>query len=97
MNAFDNLKEAADIYSNRHKLYGNNYKIAGLIFMQLFPNGINIETYEDYNRFAIVMQIINKLIRYSFNWNTGHPDSLTDMSVYAMILKELDDEYLGEK
>lgn len=96
MNALDNLKEATNLYSEKHKIYGDNYKVAGIIFERLFPNEIKIKTYQDYNRFAILMQILNKLIRYSFNWDTGHPDSLSDITVYAMILKELDDEYLGE-
>ena len=96
MKAIDNLNAITKLYKQRNELYRDNYKIAGIIFQQLFKNGVEINTVEDYNRFAVLMQIINKLIRYSFNWDTGHPDSLNDMAVYSMILKELDDEYLEE-
>ena len=96
MKAIDNLNAITKLYKQRNELYRDNYKIAGIIFQQLFKSGVEINTVEDYNRFAVLMQIINKLIRYSFNWDTGHPDSLNDMAVYSMILKELDDEYLEE-
>jgi len=42
------------------------------------------------------MQIINKIIRYSFNWQTGHCDSLHDLAVYSAILMELDQEYIND-
>lgn len=91
MKALDNLEAITKLYKERNKLYKNNYLIAGEIFLWLHPEGIVIDTAEKYNRMAILMQIINKLIRYSYNWETGHPDSLNDISVYAMILKEIDD------
>lgn len=95
--ALDNLEAITDLYRERSLLYKDNYKVAGVIFKQLFPTGVNIETIEDYNRMAIWMQIINKVIRYSYNWDKGHNDSLNDIAVYTMILKELDDEYIGDE
>lgn len=94
MKTADNLIEAANLFKEKDAVYKDNYKRAGEIFKLFFPNGLNVATVQDYNRFAIVMQIINKLLRYTLNWETGHNDSLRDLSVYAMILKELDEEYL---
>jgi len=90
----DNLTNAAKLFKERAKIYKDNYKRAGDIFMLLCPEGINITTPEDYNRAAILMQIINKLLRYSLNWETGHIDSLKDITVYTAMLEELDKEYL---
>ena len=94
MKAINNIERMLDTYKERNAIYGDNYKIAGIIFKQLFKDGIEIKSIEDYNRFAILMQMINKIIRYSFNWKTGHCDSLHDLAVYSAILMELDQEYL---
>ena len=94
MNPADSLIEAANLFRLKDSIYKDNYKRAGQIFMLLFPNGLFINDVETYNRFAVTMQIINKLLRYTLNWETGHHDSLNDLSIYAMIQKELDEEYL---
>jgi|SRR6185436_19050198 len=96
MNAIDNIEQMLSTYRERNAIYGDNYKVAGVIFKQLFKDGLEIKTIEDYNRFAILMQIINKIIRYSFNWQTGHCDSLHDLAVYSAILMELDQEYIND-
>jgi hypothetical protein len=88
------LREAADLFAKHNKLYKDNYHKVGAIYALMFPNGITLRTPADFNRFAIVVQMVNKLVRYSFNWVTGHPDSLDDLSIYAMMLKELDNNSL---
>ena len=57
----------------------------------LFPNGIELKTVEDYNRFGVINMIVAKLTRYSQNWPKTHQDSLHDLGVYAFILESLDD------
>jgi|KBSSwiStaDraftv2_1062776.scaffolds.fasta_scaffold00263_36 hypothetical protein len=96
MNPADNLIQAAELFKERGAVYKDNYRRAGEIFMWLCPEGINVNDAETYNRMAILMQIINKLLRYTLNFDKGHLDSLQDMSVYCMILKELDEEYLND-
>lgn len=90
----EQLIAAAKLYDERNLIYRDNYKVVGDIFKILFPDGVAIVTPEDYNRFALFMNLLNKLTRYCFNWKDGHPDSLDDISVYSMMLKELDNEYL---
>lgn len=87
----DMLRDAAAIYEERNKLYGDNYKRFGHMVKELFPKGLNLAGADDFNRFGILVQVISKLTRYAENFTRGgHADSLDDMAVYAMMLQELD-------
>jgi len=89
----DMLRQSAETYEQRNKLYGDNYKRFGHIVALLFPNGIKLESEDDHNRFGVFVQIVSKLTRYAENFGTGgHDDSLLDMTVYATMLRELDME-----
>lgn len=84
------LRKAA-LYEERNKLYGDNYKRFGDIMKPLL-NGQFIGTDPlTQNRFAVLVHIVTKLTRYCENFEKGgHADSLDDITVYAMMLKELD-------
>lgn len=85
------LNAKADIYRERNKLYGDNYKRFGVIMATLFPNGLTLRSVADFNRFGILVQLVAKETRYAENFTRGgHDDSLDDTAVYAMMLKELD-------
>jgi hypothetical protein len=84
------LAAAAETFRQKNEMYGDAYQNVGAIFLLLFPEGISLATEKDYNRFCVFNHIINKIVRYSVNWDNGHDDSLTDLSVYAMMMKELD-------
>ena len=87
------LRNAAEIYEERNKLYGDNYKRFGPIMALLFPDGLTLETGDDHNRFGIFVQMLAKFTRYAQNFEKGgHPDSLDDLAVYSMMLQELDSE-----
>jgi len=86
------LNKTADIYLERNKLYKDNYKRVGAIFCELFPYGIKLNSATDFNRFALFNHMLNKITRYAMTWHEGNEDSLDDLSVYAMMLKELDVE-----
>tara|TARA_R110000868_G_scaffold98439_4_gene270897 strand:- start:4575 stop:4895 length:321 start_codon:yes stop_codon:yes gene_type:complete len=89
----DLLRKAAGIYEERNKLYGDNYKRFGEIMQCLFPNGLVLKNADDFNRIGIFVQVVSKVTRYGENFvRGGHPDSLDDTSVYAMMLQELDSE-----
>lgn len=81
------------IHSDRHRSYGLNYLTFGKVFSRLFqdqsPAGVTSE--KDWNRLAILNHIVNKLTRYCSSWpEPGDSDSLDDLAVYALILKEID-------
>lgn len=87
------LREGANTYEERNKIYGDNYKRHGMVMQALFPEGVQLDTVEDHNRFGILTQMVAKLTRYCQNWHVGgHEDSLHDLMVYTPMLQELDNE-----
>jgi hypothetical protein len=98
MNVPDMLRNAAKIYEDRNKIYGDNYKRFGEIMHSLFPNGLTLHNADDFNRFGVFVQVVSKATRYAENFvRGGHSDSLDDAAVYAMMLQELDSEYRNRK
>jgi len=87
----DFLKDAAVVFENKNKEYGDSYKSFGKIMMAYFPNGIELKTEKDFTRFAMLNIMISKTDRYCKNFvNNGHSDSLTDLSIYSTMLQEID-------
>lgn len=87
----ENLRHAADIFEERSKIYGDNYKRFGYIMVGLFPNGLSLKSPEDFGRMGVFVQIVSKMTRYAEQFEKGgHPDSLDDTSVYSMMLQDLD-------
>lgn len=89
------LRAKADLYKERNALYGDNYKRFGTILsLILGPNTkLDAGDAEQMNRFGIFVHLVGKLTRYGEQFSRGgHRDSLDDLSVYAMMLAELDEE-----
>ena len=87
------LTDLAELYKERNKLYGDNYKRFGVIMKALFPMGISLYDEDEHNRFGVFVQIVAKITRYAEQFKVGgHPDSLDDTAVYSMMLQELDQE-----
>lgn len=92
-NAADNLERGAATYRERNALYGDNYKHFGMVMAGMFPEGLTLETPEDWNRLGVFVQAASKMTRYAQNFTRGgHADSAHDLSVYAAMLEELTDE-----
>lgn len=91
------LADLGKLYEERNALYKDNYKRFGIILVGLFPDGLTLHSSEEFNRFALFVQIMHKQTRYANNIKTGgHPDSLDDTTVYAQMLAEVDDEYRAQ-
>jgi len=87
----DELNKLGELYKERNALYKDNYKTFGHVVQAVMPEGITLETSDDFNRFALLVQIVGKITRYANMFTEGgHEDSLDDISVYAQMLKELD-------
>jgi hypothetical protein len=85
------LRDGADTYEMRNTIYGDTYKIHGVVAAALFPNGVKLETPEDHIRFGLFTMKIGKLTRYAQNFATGgHADSTHDDMVYTAMLAEVD-------
>lgn len=92
------LRDAANIYEERNKLYGDNYKRFGYIMKELFPQGLELKGPDDFNRYGVFVQVVSKITRYAENFDRGgHADSLDDMAVYGMMLQELDSMFRRKK
>lgn len=92
-NPAERLEELAELFKSRNEEYGSDYKIFGTRIKQFFPNGIVLATESDFKRFALLVMMIGKMSRYAQNFSKGgHDDSLRDLSVYAQMLAEVDEE-----
>jgi hypothetical protein len=87
----DMLIEDAKTYKMKKKDYGDSYCNFGRLMLLLFPNGIELVTEKDFNKFGIFMQIANKFMRYSNLCSTGSVnfesivDTLKDMGIYSFM------------
>lgn len=88
----DQLTAKAALYRQRNAIYKDNYKRFGGMMNAVMPT-ISLKTPDDCNRFGVLVMLFSKLSRYAAQFDQGgHADSLDDMCVYAMMLKELDEE-----
>ena len=98
MSISERLKAAAELFEQRDREYGSVYKDYGKLMAAYFPNGLTLQTESDFARFGIFNMICSKTNRYAFNFNKGgHKDSLEDTTVYAQMLRELDDDEMNKK
>lgn len=86
--AADILAEMADTYRERNKVYGDNYKRVGDVMMALFPNGVTLETAEQFNIWHLFELIVVKITRFA-NSKLQHQDSIHDLAVYAAMVESL--------
>jgi hypothetical protein len=87
------LRACAITYEERNKLYGDNYKKFGRVMEAMFPEGLQLKSIQDFNRYGIFVQCVSKIMRYGENLSKGgHQDSAHDLSVYAAMLEELTDD-----
>jgi hypothetical protein len=90
-NALELIQKAAETYKERNAVYGDSYIRHGKIMAEIFPNGVVLQTENDFARFSIFNLMIAKLARYTSNGKfEGHLDSIHDIGVYCFVLEELD-------
>ena len=89
--AHKTFKERGSQYVASYTQYGASYNQYGEIMKVLFPNGIKLETNDDFNRMGLLNMIVSKLIRYGNMWDKPHKDSIHDLGVYAFMLEGIDD------
>jgi hypothetical protein len=88
---YDMLAALSRINKERGALYGYDYLHLGEAMVGFFPNGLELRTAEDFNRFALFVHLGTKLNRYAQQIKKGgHVDSLDDLSVYAQLLQQFD-------
>jgi len=86
------LVELTKLHHDRSGTYGTDYLQIGPSLKAMFPEGLSLETARDFTRFALLLQAHGKLMRYAVRFHRGgHADSLNDLSVYAQILRHVDE------
>ena len=85
------LRDSANLFDSRNAMYGDGYNRTGKILKAFFPNGIHLNTEEDFSRFFTFGMLLVKLDRYARNFcKGGHLDSIRDAQVYAAMLEYKD-------
>ena len=85
------LGDAAKTFEQRNKVYGSAYKRHGYVMSALLPDGVRLNSSEDFMRFGLLNMVVGKLVRYSSNFaGGGHADSIHDAMVYCAMLEEVD-------
>lgn len=87
----DELEEMRKTASERAAMYGDSYLRFGAVASGLWPNGLHIESKEDFDRLGVVVQIISKLVRYT-GTPRGHKDSAHDLAVYGAMLSTITED-----
>lgn len=87
------LADLGKLYEDRNAQYGSNYKFFGYVLSGMFPDGITLKTPEQFNRFALFLNVVHKCTRYARAMpDEGHADSCDDICVYSAMLNEVDQE-----
>jgi hypothetical protein len=58
------------------QVYGNNYLNVGRAMVAMFPDGVTINSADDWNRLHIFLLGVVKLTRYANNWERRRPRRL---------------------
>lgn len=87
----DELEDMHKTASERASVYGDSYLRFGNVARGLWPNGLHVESKEDFDRLGVVVQIISKLVRYT-GTEHGHKDSAHDLAVYGAMLSTITEE-----
>jgi hypothetical protein len=91
MSVPDEIAKLAELHRAKQNEYGETEVYAGEVLAGLFPSGLNISTRIGFARLALFLHCVNKILRYANNFEAGgHSDSLLDLALYAMMLREID-------
>jgi len=94
----ERLSNLGNLYHQRGQVYGDSYTTVGVIMSALYPKGLVLSNQEHFNRYNLLSQMVNKIVRYSKNIHeNGHKDSLDDLSVYSQMAAYLDEISIAAK
>jgi hypothetical protein len=87
----DILRDMAATAEDRDAAYGKAYERFGEVMRALYPTGMHIDTVGGFVRLGIIVQILNKVVRYTHQ-PQGHKDSAHDLAVYGAMLESVTEE-----
>jgi hypothetical protein len=80
------LMKMAETYQEHNRVYGDNYMRVGKVMSILFPDGVELVTPEDFNRWHLFELVVIKLTRFTQTGLT-HIDTIHDLAVYAAMVE----------
>ena len=85
------LADALDTFMERGSAYGKCYVEHGSVMQALFPNGIFLESDDDFVQFGLFNMMVSKMTRLSNAMRRGevHTDSAHDLGVYSFMMEEV--------
>lgn len=84
------IRQAEHTYKERRAIYGASEQKFAAVMAALFPDGVQLQSHQDWVRFGLLTQVISKLCRYANDPANGHVDSIHDMGVYSFMLEAED-------
>lgn len=90
----EKIKLIENLFLKKTAEYGRSEHHHGDILSVLFPDGVKVDP-EDFTRWNLYNFLLTKIIRYGLNFEVGHPDSILDLIVYALMLM-CEDERRGK-
>ncbi len=83
------LTEALRTHEEREATYGpGGHLRLGAAMAAMFPEGLLLESPEDFARYYLLEMVVAKANRYATNWHDGgHRDSAHDAAIYALLLE----------
>lgn len=88
----DRLRKAADLFEERNKAYGGNYRNMGAVMAAMYPDGLTVRSAHEWTRLMLQVHRVTKETRYACNFAAGgHADSMDDLAVYAQMAAETDE------
>lgn len=87
-NVIKNLQDALETFEEKSREYGDGYQVMPKTLIAMFPQGVELESEDDFSRFASLLMCTTKLTRYASTFhNGGHKDSAHDLITYAAFLE----------
>jgi hypothetical protein len=94
----DNLSAAIETFTSRNSEYGNAFERHGKIMKQFFPDGIELKSNSDFQKFQVFQAIVGKLNRYASSiTGDGHIDSIHDAISFCAMLEKITQDHIDEK
>lgn len=96
--AVETARQRRATYKAARREDGKGHWKHGHVMKALFPNGIPLNTPDDFTRLTTFNMMVAKLVRYADNWEEGgHQDSVHDLGVYSFLLEEIDEEIFDHR
>jgi NADH dehydrogenase/NADH:ubiquinone oxidoreductase subunit G len=82
------LAEMSKTFKERNAVYKDNYKKVGQVMSVLFPDGVQLNTAADFDKWHLFELMIVKLTRF-VNADLNHKDSIHDIAVYSAMIEAI--------